>query len=628
MKHKIFNIVLLCFAIPALVLADYTDHRNRQVDSLESVLSSGRVLTDDELLAAYKDLMWGYLQTDGKRATEYANLARELSKKKGYLNSEADALRIKGLVAYGGNDYETALGYFNEALQVTERMRGQDRYKESDVDDNLSSLYGSIGNLYNMQDKMHLAIHYYQQALPIFEKYGWYESLATLYHNVAELYYCMGNGKEAEKNYYLSLDAALRSKDSLLIALPNKGLGLMYSNGGEYEKAEEYLNTAYEYYSAHKDLENDAYIEVVNALGRRQLHKTHDVAAAEKYAAEVLSRITEDTGAETVAAVYNFCCEIEMEKKNWAKALEYAAKAVDADGEETYDDIGTYVWMTQIYTELGEKEKVKEQVVKIYNGMEQFATMHYQSGISEMEVAYETDKKQSAIDQLKRDRKLMLIVFVLVVIVLLTLVIVFVLLWRVMKQKRKHDVIQAQLSGEIDERIRISRDLHDRLGGLLTAIKLLQEKDSPASGLTDEAIKEMRNVAHHLLPNSLKRSGLRVALRDYCATFRNVSFSFSGEERHIKNEEIVYCIVYELVNNAVKSSWAQHIAVQLLAGDDYTAINVSDNGRGFVVDSNTEGTGLANIKERVVSIGGEMTISSAPGKGTEINIELKHKDND
>ena len=94
MKHKIFNIVLLCFAIPALVLADYTDHRNRKVDSLESVLSSGQELTDDELVAAYKDLMWGYLQTDGKRATEYANRARDLSKKKGYLNSEADALRI------------------------------------------------------------------------------------------------------------------------------------------------------------------------------------------------------------------------------------------------------------------------------------------------------------------------------------------------------------------------------------------------------------------------------------------------------------------------------------------------------------------------------------------------------
>ncbi len=628
MKQHIIPVLLLLILVKAPVYGKYSDHRNRHVDSLEIVLSRKQQLTDDELLKIYKDLMWGYLQTDGKKSTEYAEKALKISRKRGYLNSEADVLRIMGLVAYGGNDYETALGYYKEALEVTERMKDDEKYSESDVDDNLSALYGSIGNLYNMQDKLQLAIAYYQQALRIFEKYGWQESMATLYHNVAELYNSIGNKSEAEKNYNLSLAAALCSKDSLLIALPNKGLGLMYSAGGDFDRAEPYLREAYGYYSAHKDLENDAYIEVINALGRRQLFKLKNMREAERYAEEAMSRLTEDTDAETVAAVYNFMCEIEMEKKEWRKALEYAQKSVDADGEETYDDIGTYVWMTQIYTELGEKEKAKEQVVRIYNGMEQFATMHYQSGISEMEVAYDTEKKQSAIEQLEKDKKWIMTILLLVIVVLLTLVIVFVLLWRVVKQKRKQDMIQAQLSGEINERIRISRDLHDRLGGLLTLIRLQLPAGSETVKLTDEAIQEMRNVAHHLLPASLKRSGLRVALRDYCATFKNVSFAFSGEERHIKDEEVVYCIVYELVNNAVKSSGAQHISVQMEAEPDRTIIYVSDNGKGFDIDADREGRGLKNIEERVKSIGGEMTITSQQGKGTEITIELKYNNND
>ncbi|MBR1809490.1 MAG: tetratricopeptide repeat protein [Paludibacteraceae bacterium] len=624
MKQHIIPTLLLLILMRASVYAEYSDHRNRHVDSLENVLSTNCQLTDDELLKIYKDLMWGYLQTDGKKSTYYARQAEQTSKKHGYLNSEADALRIQGLVAYGGNDYETALGYFNEALAVTERMRESDRYNESDIDDNLSALYGSIGNLYNMQDRLQLAITYYQKALPIFEKYGWSESLATLYHNIAELYFSMGNHAEAEKNYRLSLDAALKSNDFLLIALPNKGLGLMYSNGGNFEKAELYLNTAYAYYSAHKDLENEAYVEVINALGRRELHKLKNIARAEKYKQEALSRINDDTGAEAVAALYNFCCEIEMEKKQWQKALEYARMAVDADGEETFDDIGTYVWMTQIYTELGEKQKAKEQVVRIYNGMEQFATMHYQSGISELEVAYGTEKKQAAIEQLERERQWMLVIALLVVVMLAALLIVFILLWRIQQQRRRQDVIQAQLSGEIAERVRISRDLHDRLGGILTALKLKLTPHSETADLTEEAIQEMRNVAHHLLPNSLKRNGLKTAISDYCATFRNVHFSYTGEERHIQNEEVIYCVVYELVNNAVKSSGAQRIDVHIVSGEDYIAVNVSDNGMGMSADETASGSGINNVRERAESIGGKMYINSVSGKGTEINIEFSY----
>jgi len=181
--------------------AQYADHRNREIDSLEMVLKSPHVPQGEELLRIYIDLMWGYLQTDGSKSEDYARKTMAQSYRVDGKNARVDALRLLGMNAYGRGDYDEALGYYNHALALTDSMRSDSRYTEKDIDDNLSSLYGNIGNLYNMQDKLLLAIDYYQKALPIFEKYRWLESTAILYNNVAELYLSMGNYKEAEDNF-------------------------------------------------------------------------------------------------------------------------------------------------------------------------------------------------------------------------------------------------------------------------------------------------------------------------------------------------------------------------------------------------------------------------------------------
>lgn len=179
-QNRIFPVLLLLLGV-ALQAAAYSDHRNRKVDSIEAQLSSGRQLSDEDLMGAYKDLMWGYLNTDGERSAFYARKAVALSYHHEWQNSRADALRILGMIAYGGTDYDTALEYYNWALALTDSMRATGHYDETTVDDNYSALYGSIGNLYNMRDQLHLAIAYYQKALPYFEKYGWMESATILF---------------------------------------------------------------------------------------------------------------------------------------------------------------------------------------------------------------------------------------------------------------------------------------------------------------------------------------------------------------------------------------------------------------------------------------------------------------
>ncbi|GHV53398.1 hypothetical protein FACS1894181_17200 [Bacteroidia bacterium] len=70
--------------------------------------------------------------------------------------------------------------------------------KDSQVDDEYSMLYGTIGNLYNIQGKSTEAIDWYGKALKLFEKYDWKESQANAYNNIGEMYVAMGNYEQAE----------------------------------------------------------------------------------------------------------------------------------------------------------------------------------------------------------------------------------------------------------------------------------------------------------------------------------------------------------------------------------------------------------------------------------------------
>ncbi|MBR6067661.1 MAG: sensor histidine kinase [Bacteroidales bacterium] len=613
----------------------YSDHRNRNVDSLEMVLNGSNPPQGQELMKAYNNLMWGYLNTDGAKSRQYALKAIDLSYEENMLNARADALRVLGLIAYGNDDYDVAIEYYNRALEVSDSMKNDSRYSESDIDDNLSVIYGSIANVYNMQDKVHLAIHYYQKALPIFEKYGWLESTAILYYNIGELYNSMGNSDEARSNYLMAVDAAQKSGDSLLVAMSHKGLVAIYNDAGDMAKVEEAANVCYEYYRNHIEEEKGDYIVTILAFARLQMNHYKDLDRAEGYISEALSLLDDETSWETRSNVYTACCELAMARKQWKKAEEYALMSLE-DEYETYDDIGVYVYLVQIYAELRNNEGVKEYSEKIFRGMAQFANSNYQSGLSQMAVLYETEKKQAAIEQLTREKRWYMIGSVLIGCIMLLVALLFFLLWRNVRKNRQNAIVVAKLSGEVAERVRIARDLHDRMGGLLTSIKRnLEYAENPgetnesiltAKAQTDEAMREMRNVAHHLLPESLKRYGLRVALGDYCRTMKNVSFSFVGDEKLIPNQydEAVYCIVYELVNNAVKNAEANHIRVQLFADAETIVVNVSDDGNGGIAVS-TEGSGMRNIKERVDAIGGTFDVCSEPGKGSEVNIEIRNK---
>ncbi|MDY0199051.1 MAG: sensor histidine kinase, partial [Tenuifilaceae bacterium] len=276
------------------------------------------------------------------------------------------------------------------------------------------------------------------------------------------------------------------------------------------------------------------------------------------------------------------------------------------------------------------------------------------NALTETEVKYETEKKELRINLLEKQRRLTLLLSILGGVLIIILLVLFATSYKFLSQKRKmaeQKIVQLEqekmliaaqslLEGETAERTRLSKDLHDGLGGLLSVAKhkiatmkgslTIPEEQvgafNSALEMLDNSIKELRRVAHNLMPESLVRYGLNSAISDFCNSIDKANYHFYGTEKRVdeKLEVAVFRIVNELVNNALKHANASKINVQLVQEQDRISITVYDDGRGFdakSIDMSRAG-GLNNVQSRVISFNGRIDILSSPEKGTEISVEF------
>ncbi len=620
MRH---TILFLCLCLGTSVAA-YNDHRNARVDSLEAALKSSNPPKGDDLLRTYVALMRGYALYDTKKAEDYGRKALALSYERNGLNARQDVLRRFGQMHYGREEFDKAISYYQWALAVVDSMKQSGRYSQREIDDALSTTYGSIANAYNLQDKAHLAINYYQMALPIFEKYNWLESQAILYYNIGELYLTMGNEAEAERNYLLSIQKGEASKDSLMMAIPRKGLTRLYLRQGNYEQARRTAERCYAYYHAHRDEEVEDYPVILASMVRLNLMDGHqDLPKANAYAKEALG-LADSLRFEGQSDIYAACCELAMAEQQWQEALSYGLRSIHPDSLATAADAGCYQLLAEIYTELGQKDKAREYIRKMHDVMTRYATDHYQSGLSQMEVLYETEKKEARIATLNRERSFYRWLLGGAIVATGALAVSVLLIIVMNRRKKKLIAAKAALEAETRERRILARDLHDGVGSMLSVLRLKIEGNADkAESLQqlDSTAGELRRTAHHLLPEELLCGGLRSALSDFAASVPGAEFSSSADGPPIARdlELVLYRCAYELVNNALKHAHASHIDIQLLQGPHEVTLTVSDDGQGM---AGGKGMGLQNIGQRIEPYHGTLHIASGGGNGTEVNVSL------
>lgn len=254
MKHAFLAGVLLFLAAGA---SAYNDHRGFNLDSLERAVARWTPqavdrASEDELIAlnrAYRDLMLGWQNLNGEKCQFYARKALDISVPRGWHAASFDAYRYVGQIYYGREQYDSAQFYYGKALESVQRMSGDERV----IDDNLSSLYGTLGNLHNMMGDIPVAMDYYAKAGAIFDKYGWNESNTILWYNIGETWMDQEEFGKAEKAYVKAEAYARASADSLMLILSYKGLGRLWVEQKRPGKALKYLREVNAYYTLHPD---------------------------------------------------------------------------------------------------------------------------------------------------------------------------------------------------------------------------------------------------------------------------------------------------------------------------------------------------------------------------------------
>jgi len=219
-----------------------------------------------------------------------------------------------------------------------------------------------------------------------------------------------------------------------------------------------------------------------------------------------------------------------------------------------------------------------------------------------------------------------------------------------LKREKELELLSgARVQAQEEERRRISREIHDGLGQLLTAIKLnleILEDSIPGQDdagkriievkqLLDSVLKEAREISYNLMPSVLDDFGLGPGLQSLCEQFSKrtglkVSFHEHGlKERLAPDVEIgLYRIVQEALNNVAKHAEAREVDVQLVRHTNRLRMTIEDDGKGMEAGlparrpTGSGGTGLVSMRERAASFSGSFLIDSTPGKGTLINVEV------
>ncbi len=210
-------------------------------------------------------------------------------------------------------------------------------------------------------------------------------------------------------------------------------------------------------------------------------------------------------------------------------------------------------------------------------------------------------------------------------------------------KEQEIDQLKAKLNGEEEERIRIAQELHDGIMVQFSSVKMNlscvvdraidpEEKTAINKIVTqlDNATRELRKSAHNLMPDMLLEEGLSEAVYYFLSELKQglgieIDYQHYGELPMMSTEYelMLYRIVQELAQNAIKHSKATQIIVQLNCTENILSLTVEDNGIGFKPGPpQAGGIGIKNIQSRVASLKGTMEINSEQGVGSTIYIEL------
>jgi len=562
-------------------------------------------------------------------------------------------------IYHAKSDYKKALEYCLKSIKVAKNNR--DRFQEA-------TSYRAIFNIYHNLKMNDSAVKYAVKSINLTTEIGDTTNVATNYGNLTWLYMDMSQYKKAVEYGLKGIEAGEHYKDTIGLLISLNNLALCYIELHENNKAIELFKRQYiigKKIDRPRSIRN-ALINLALAYystgAAKELEKT--ATLLNDYNRGVTDLDSKNRCYQYLTNAYNF-----IYQKEFLKAEKQLMAAMDLAKKDSLTDplFPTYITMSQV--KFSQHDFVagnyyEEKWDSLYNLNTEQQLSEY---AAELETKYEVEKKESVIHHLETEKEIQQFSlqrknsFIIYLISgMSALIIISFLTYRNIKHKQKIQqqriteletqqqltATEAVLKGEEQERTRIAKDLHDGLGGILSGIKFSfttmkgnlvmtpenQQAFERSMDMLDSSIRELRRVAHNMMPEALLRFGLDAALKDFCYEINESGavkinyFSFGPEDVHIDQTVAItlYRIVQELINNTMKHSGASSAIVQLTKSNEQLSLTVEDDGNGFdpAILKTSKGMGWVSIKNRVDFLKGKLDVTSKEGEGTSVHIEI------
>ncbi len=528
---------------------------------------------------------------------KFTELLKDSERRKDYKNA-LECLNGLGIIAENRNDQGQAIEYYLKAYGYAEKM--DDLYLKG-------MLLNNIGLIKFRNEQYDDALTDFKKGVLFSDSIDNFRLSFNLQNNIGLLYEQTDQIGKSIEHFEQTLENANRLGFPFNIAVTHLNLSNSYVLDEQYDISLEHADSVVDILTRIGDFRHIAKPYLIKGLIYRkkgEIYKANELADSALFLARTHNNI------EDIIQGTKFKSEVLKEAGKYKESLALF---------ERY-------------------EKMSDSIDDISN-QERFA---------ELQVAYQTERKEAELKEekartamLQKDNKLkesrIAIIAVVSIFIVIATVLFFYLRHLRLTRSQQRDFSQKLIASLDDERLRISRDLHDDIGQSLSVAKskINLYNKGQITDLSDlevglgEVIQQARNLSHQLHPSYLEKIGLKRSVKSLLDKVENSSGVITSCELESRIDELdlfkqtqLYRILQECLNNTLKHAKAKSVKCSIQKVEGEYRFLYQDNGRGIDTSQQKFGLGMMTIKERAQKIEGRVTIVSQPHKGFKLIIKF------
>jgi signal transduction histidine kinase/tetratricopeptide (TPR) repeat protein len=597
---------------------------------------------DKKKATIYSDLTWYYSNISIDSSFFYGEKALFESKKINDSTIIAQVYSDIAMLYYKKSDYQKSNENYLKAYTI--------RKARNDVK-GMAKINANLGNIYQVQGKLKLAMQTYLNAYEYFSKINDLKQLSIIKGNIGALYYELKDYSKALKyiNEVITYSEENNLKEPLCRNYLTKGNILLSMNDTiasvkAYNKSLFFCNEVGDLFTISKSNNNLAII-------KQAQNKTEDSKKLFAKVAEQRKTFNSD-GAYNKNRLNEAYTLLKENKFEEAKNILLEINNFFIEKKLDFELSNSYKYLVPIYARLNKPDSVIHYQSLYEQSIEKATKLATVKETAELETKYQTEKKEKQIIKQQADAKQKNTYLVSLSILVVFLGLIGYLVYRQQKLKNVQQEQEFKLKSAIskietqnklqEQRLSISRDLHDNIGAQLTFIissvdsvkygfditnEKLDNKLTHISSFARETILELRDTIWAMNSNEISFEDLEGRIHNFIEKAKEakqeITFSFYVDT-DLKTKKLssvegmnVYRTIQEAINNSLKYAKATSIKIEVVKENSQTKIIISDDGIGFNETEINYGNGLNNMKKRIEEIGGKLSISSSE-KGTSI----------